>query len=206
MPNQTIVELAAATKDLSTLVAALKAGDLVKTLSAPGQWTVFAPTNEAFAALPANVLSALLKPENKGQLVKVLSYHLAFPEVHSDQLKDGEKILMQEGDNVTVSLSGKSVKINNATVTSADNQASNGVVHIIDQVLLYPGFAPPAPPVPPATPAPSPAPLVPGRCPFTAGAVCCNSTLKQLCPGGVECPDCGAEACECPDAVLLPAA
>eukprot|EP00756_Hemistasia_phaeocysticola_P033883 Hpha_TRINITY_DN16489_c0_g1::TRINITY_DN16489_c0_g1_i5::g.159441::m.159441 len=179
IPTKTIVELAVATPDLSTLVSALKAGDLVKTLSGPGPFTVFAPTNEAFAALPKEVLAALLKPENKADLVKVLTYHVAAGEVHSDQLKDGEKIVTIEGQDVTAHVSKAGVKINNATVTSADNDASNGVVHIVDKVLLYPGFAPPAPPAPPTPPPPAPTPGC-NVCPFTNTSVCCSA--GQVCP------------------------
>lgn len=193
IPNRTVVDIAVATPDLSTLVTALKAADLVKTLSGPGAFTVFAPTNEAFAALPKDVLSALLKPENKAQLAKVLQYHVAFPEVHSDQLKDGEKILTFEGQNVTVAVSKAGVKINDATVTSADNQGSNGVVHIIDKVLLYPGFTPPPPPAPAGC----------NRCPFVPGAVCCDPSSLQLCPGGVKCCDCGEKACQCPNSTIV---
>jgi len=196
VPNRTIVDIAEATPDLSTLVTALKAADLVKTLAGPGHlpYTLFGPTNEAFAALPKDVLAALLKPENKAALVKVLEYHVAYGEFYSDELKNGGKVVMIDGQNVTVSVSAKSVKINNATVTKADLSGSGGVLHIIDEVLLYPGFTPPAPPTP------APAPPSPGSCnvcPFKAGAVCCNQTIGQLCPNGVKCCDCGQAACEC---------
>merc|ERR1712054_412171 len=97
-PN--IVELAQSVDDLSTLVTAVVAADLADTLSSPGPFTVFAPTNEAFAALPAGTLDSLLKPENKAQLVKVLTYHVAAGDVHAKDLVNGEKITTVEGDKV----------------------------------------------------------------------------------------------------------
>merc|ERR1712028_159595 len=139
--GKSIVDLAIATPDLSTLVTALKAADLVDTLSGKGPFTVFAPTNEAFAALPAGVLANLLKPENKAQLVDILTYHVASGDVQAEDLKDMEKITTLEGKSVTARVSGSSIFINSAKVTAADNDASNGVVHIIDAVLM-PGSAP----------------------------------------------------------------
>ena len=130
-----------ATPDLSTLVTALKAADLVDTLSGKGPFTVFAPTNEAFAALPAGVLTNLLKPENKAQLVNILTYHVAAGDVHAKDLHDMEMITTVEGQQVTARVSGSDIFINSAKVTAADNDASNGVVHIIDAVLM-PGSAP----------------------------------------------------------------
>merc|ERR1740133_647338 len=139
--GKTIVDLAVATPDLSTLVAALKAADLVDTLSGKGPFTVFAPTNEAFAALPAGVLANLLKPENKAQLVDILTYHVASGDVQSKDLTDMEMIKTVEGKDVQARVSNKDILINSAKVTAADNEASNGVVHIIDAVLM-PGDAP----------------------------------------------------------------
>merc|ERR1712028_285875 len=139
--GKSIVDLAVATPDLSTLVTALKAADLVDTLSGKGPFTVFAPTNEAFAALPAGVLANLLKPENKAQLVDILTYHVAPGDVHAKDLHDMEMITTVEGKSVTARVSGSSIFINSAKVTAADNDASNGVVHIIDAVLV-PGSAP----------------------------------------------------------------
>eukprot|EP00039_Didymoeca_costata_P018714 m.334650 g.334650 ORF g.334650 m.334650 type:complete len:640 (+) comp17405_c0_seq1:123-2042(+) len=139
-PN--LVELAASVPDLSTLVAAVKAGGLVDTLEGPGPFTVFAPTNEAFAALPDGVLKKLLEPENKPMLDKVLTYHVVAAEAKSTDLKNDEKIKTVEGENVTVNIIGGHVLIhgaamkNVARVTSADNMASNGVAHIIDEVLI----------------------------------------------------------------------
>merc|ERR1719482_2175800 len=108
-PN--IVELAQSVDDLSTLVAAVVAGDLVETLSSPGPFTVFAPVNAGFAALPAGTLDSLLKPENKDQLVDILTYHVVGAAAYSKDLSDGQTITTVEGKDVTVSI-GKSVKIN----------------------------------------------------------------------------------------------
>merc|ERR1711977_486035 len=105
-----------------------------------------APTNEAFTALDKTfpgVLTNLLKPENKEKLVKVLEYHVASGEVLSTDLKNGEQIPTLEGQKLNVSIDGSSVKINSATVTQANVLATNGAVHIIDAVLLPPGFVPP---------------------------------------------------------------
>ena len=100
--SKSIVDLAVATPDLSTLVAALKAGGLVDTLSGKGPFTVFAPSNEAFAALPKGVLANLLKPENKAQLVDLLTYHVASGAVHAKDLMDMQMLKTVEGKNVTV--------------------------------------------------------------------------------------------------------
>jgi uncharacterized surface protein with fasciclin (FAS1) repeats len=140
----TIPDLAIATPDLSTLVTALKAADLVTTLSGEGPFTVFAPTNEAFSSLPAGVLDALLKPANLADLKKVLTYHVAAGEVESSALKNGQAIKTLEGQDVNVTISGSNVKINEAAVKTADVLAANGVIHIISGVLLPPGFVPPA--------------------------------------------------------------
>ena len=152
--GKTVVDLAVATPDLSKLVTALKAGGLVGTLSGKGPFTVFAPDNEAFAALPAGVLNNLLKPANKAALDNILAYHVVAGAVHAKDLKDGEKIKTLEGKNLIVRISGSDVFINSAKVTTADVDASNGVVHIIDGVLLPAGPAPP--PGPPPGPPPPP--------------------------------------------------
>merc|ERR1719182_832773 len=134
--GKTIVDLAVATPDLSTLVTALKAGGLVDTLSGAGPFTVFAPTNEAFAALPAKLLAYLLDPKHKAQLVDVLTYHVASGSVHAKDLKNDEKIKTVEGKDVEARLYDRRVFINQAEVTTADVDASNGVVHIINAVLI----------------------------------------------------------------------
>jgi uncharacterized surface protein with fasciclin (FAS1) repeats len=135
-PTKTIVDLAIATPELSTLLAALKAGGLVATLSGAGPFTVFAPTNEAFAALPSGALATLLKPENKAKLVEILTYHVVSADVQAETLEDGQLLKTVEGESVTVRLAARTILINSAIVTTANVEASNGVVHIIDGVLL----------------------------------------------------------------------
>ncbi len=131
-----IVDLAVATEFLSTLVAAVKAGDLVGVLKGDGPFTVFAPTNDAFAKLPAGTVENLLKPENKAQLVAVLTYHVVPGKVMSADLKNGQKAKTVQGSEITVTLVDGKAMIDNATVTTADIEASNGVVHVIDTVIL----------------------------------------------------------------------
>jgi len=141
LPN--IVELAQSVDDLSTLVAAVVAGDLAETLSSPGPFTVFAPTNEGFAALPEGTLDTLLKPENKDTLVDILTYHVLPAQVLSTDLKSFQRVQTVEGKSVDVYRTDKGVFVSPdgkdfKTVVGADNQASNGVAHIIDGVLLPP--------------------------------------------------------------------
>jgi len=147
-PTQNIVELAESVADLSTLVAAVVGADLADTLSSPGPFTVFAPTNGAFAALPAGTLDSLMKPENKAQLVDILTYHVLPEQVLSTDLDLFQAVKTVEGKNVHVTNWGGVVKVGASLksedlkkVTAADNLASNGVAHIIDGVLL-----PPTPP------------------------------------------------------------
>jgi uncharacterized surface protein with fasciclin (FAS1) repeats len=138
----TIVEVASGTEDLSTLVAAVDAAGLVDTLNSEGPFTVFAPTNDAFDALPEGVLDALLMPENEEFLTSILTYHVVSGEVTSDMLSDGD-VATVEGQSVTISTEN-GVMVNEATVVTADVDASNGVVHVIDAVLLPPDFDPAA--------------------------------------------------------------
>jgi uncharacterized surface protein with fasciclin (FAS1) repeats len=133
-----IVDLAIATEDLSTLVAAVKAGELVETLKGDGPFTVFAPTNAAFEALPAGTLESLLKPENKDKLVKILTYHVVAGKVKSTDLKDGMMAKTVQGGDIKIGIKGTKVSINDAGVAMADVMASNGVVHVIDKVILPP--------------------------------------------------------------------
>ncbi|WP_436514737.1 fasciclin domain-containing protein [Ekhidna sp. To15] len=137
--DKNIVELAVGTESLSTLVTAVKAAGLVETLSGKGPFTVFAPTNDAFNSLPAGVLESLLKPENKDKLVAVLTYHVVGSKVMSTDLKDGMKAGTVQGDKITVDLKN-GAKINDANVAKADIKASNGVVHVIDKVILPPSL------------------------------------------------------------------
>lgn len=137
--KKNIVELAVGTESLSTLVTAVKAGGLVETLSGKGPFTVFAPTNDAFAALPDGVLDMLLKPENKDKLIAVLTYHVVSGKVMSTDLEDGMTAATVQGEEITVNLEG-GASINGANVAKADIKASNGVVHVIDQVILPPSM------------------------------------------------------------------
>ena len=131
----TIVDVAAGNPDFSTLVAAVEAAGLVETLSGEGPFTVFAPTNEAFEALPAGVLDMLLLPENKETLTKVLTYHVVPGEVTSDLVTAGD-VATVEGSTIAITTDG-GVKINGTTtVTAVDVEASNGVIHVIDAVLI----------------------------------------------------------------------
>ncbi len=131
----TIVDVASGAGTFKTLVAAVKAAGLVDTLSGKGPFTVFAPTDAAFAKLPPGTLDSLLKPENKKKLQTILLYHVVAGKVLSTDLKSGP-VKTVEGGDITVDLSGGAVKINDATVTKADIPASNGVIHVIDTVLL----------------------------------------------------------------------
>jgi len=128
------VEVAAANPDFTTLVAAVKAAGLVDTLNGPGPFTVFAPTNEAFKALPAGVLAKLLLPANKATLTKILTYHVVPAEVMAADVKPG-KVKTVEGGELTITTTG-GVKVNDAKVTATDIAASNGVIHVIDKVLV----------------------------------------------------------------------
>lgn len=137
-----IVELASDNADLSTLVTAVTAADLGAVLSdESASFTVFAPTNAAFEALPEGVLASLLEPANKDQLAGILTYHVVEGAVTSDQLSDGQTITTVNGATLTVSIEDGSVYIvdaagGRAMVATADVRASNGVVHVIDSVLL----------------------------------------------------------------------
>ena len=146
--SKDIVDNAVNSKDHTTLVAAVKAAGLVGTLKGPGPFTVFAPTNEAFAALPAGTVDTLLKPENKAKLTQVLTYHVVAGRMDAAALMaaitagGGKAMLMTvEGDPLTATLSAGHVMVTDesghaATVTIADVTQSNGVIHVVDKVLL----------------------------------------------------------------------
>lgn len=138
----TIVDIAASTDGFSTLVAAVQAADLVDTLNGPGPFTVFAPTDDAFAALPAGLVDALLLPENKDVLVKILTYHAVPGAVMAADVTDGE-VATVEGQNVTFS-TADGVKINDANIIQTDIVADNGVIHVIDAVIVPPDVDPAA--------------------------------------------------------------
>jgi uncharacterized surface protein with fasciclin (FAS1) repeats len=133
----TIVDVAVGAGSFSTLVAAVTAADLVETLSGEGPFTVFAPTDDAFAALPAGVLDALLLPENKALLAQILTYHVVSGKVMAADVTDGD-VATVEGQSVTLS-TASGVTVNGANVVTADVAASNGVIHAIDAVILPPG-------------------------------------------------------------------
>lgn len=138
--EQNIVQLAMSQDDLSTLVKALQAAELVETLEGDGPFTVFAPTNEAFAALPEGTLDELLKPENKDQLSAVLTYHVIPQETMSSSLSDGQSIATVEGEEAKVMMQDGKVMVEGAEVTQPDVKASNGVVHIVSSVMLPPSM------------------------------------------------------------------
>ena len=131
-----IVDVAIGSPDHTTLVAALTAAGLVETLKGAGPFTVFAPTNAAFSALPAGTVDGLLKPENKEKLTKILTYHVVAGAIKAADLKDGQKVKTLQGEELTVSIKAGKVMINGANVTAADLIGSNGVVHVIDAVLM----------------------------------------------------------------------
>ena len=130
----TIVDVAAANPDFSTLVAAVQAAGHAETLSGTGPFTVFAPTNAAFAALPAGLLDKLLLPANKETLGKILTYHVLAAKVPASDVKAGD-VATVEGSSITITTEG-GVKVNDATVVATDVAASNGVIHVIDKVLV----------------------------------------------------------------------
>jgi uncharacterized surface protein with fasciclin (FAS1) repeats len=131
-----VVDIAIGSADHTTLVAAVKAAGLVETLKGAGPFTIFAPTNAAFNALPAGTVDGLLKPEKKADLTKILTYHVVSGSVKAADLKDGQKIKTLQGEELTVSIKDGKVKINGANVTTADLAGSNGVIHVIDAVLM----------------------------------------------------------------------
>lgn len=134
--QKNIVETAVAAGNFNTLVEAVKAAGLVDTLSSPGPFTVFAPTDDAFAKVPKAVLDALMA--NKTLLTAVLTYHVVPGEVMSSDLKNGMSAKTVEGSDVKITIDPAGVMVNNAKVIKADIKASNGVVHVIDAVILPP--------------------------------------------------------------------
>ena len=140
-PSKNIIENAVNSKDHTTLVAAVKAAGLVETLQGKGPFTVFAPTNAAFGKLPAGTVDTLVKPESKATLTKILTYHVVPGNLKASDLTDGKKLKTVEGEELTVKKSGKKVMIVDAkggssTVTIADVNQSNGVIHVVNTVLM----------------------------------------------------------------------
>jgi uncharacterized surface protein with fasciclin (FAS1) repeats len=130
-----IVAVAQETPDLSTLVTAVTAADLAETLQGDGPFTVFAPTNDAFASIQDTV-DTLLEPENKDDLTNVLTYHVVPGTYAAADLTDGQELTTVQGEKLPVTVDGDVVKVGDATVAQADVQASNGTVHVIDTVLV----------------------------------------------------------------------
>jgi uncharacterized surface protein with fasciclin (FAS1) repeats len=147
-PTKTIVENAVNSPIHKTLVAAVKAGGLVDTLNSPGPFTVFAPTDDAFAKLPAGTVETLVKPENKATLDKILTYHVVAGKINSKELekmikKGGGKATLKtvQGEDLTANMSDGHIiltdaKGGTATITTADVYQSNGIIHVIDSVLM----------------------------------------------------------------------
>jgi uncharacterized surface protein with fasciclin (FAS1) repeats len=131
-----IVDTAVAAGQFKTLAAALKAAGLVETLKGEGPFTVFAPTDEAFAKLPKGTVAELLKPENKEKLTAILTYHVVPAKAMSADLTDGQAVRTVNGKDVTVTIDGAKVMAGNARVIMPDVAASNGVIHVIDTVLM----------------------------------------------------------------------
>jgi uncharacterized surface protein with fasciclin (FAS1) repeats len=140
-PSKNIIQNAVNSKDHTTLVAAVKAAGLVGTLEGKGPFTVFAPTNAAFAKLPAGTVDTLVKPENKATLTKILTYHVVAGKLEASDLTDGKKLKTVQGEELTVKRSGDAVMIidakgDSSTVTIPNVNQSNGVIHVIDTVLM----------------------------------------------------------------------
>ena len=134
--NKDIVDTAVAAGSFQTLAKALQAADLVDTLKGPGPFTVFAPTDEAFAKLPAGTLDDLLKPENKDKLRAILTYHVIAGKIPSAKVVTLSSAKTVNGQEVKITATGGNVMVNHAHVVKADISASNGVIHVIDSVML----------------------------------------------------------------------
>ena len=134
--KKTIVDVAMAADNFKTLTAALKAAGLVETLKGDGPFTVFAPTDEAFAKLPAGTLDDLLKPENKDKLVSILTYHVVPQKAMASDVVGMTSAKTVNGKELKIRKEGDKVMVNDATVTKTDIEASNGVIHVIDKVIL----------------------------------------------------------------------
>lgn len=134
--HKDIVDTAIAANDFNTLVAAVKAADLVDTLKSDGPFTVFAPTDAAFAKLPAGTLQDLLKPQNKHKLASILTYHVVPGKVMASEVVNLSKAKTVNGQSLDVKVMNGQVMIDSATVIKADIECSNGVIHVIDSVVL----------------------------------------------------------------------
>jgi uncharacterized surface protein with fasciclin (FAS1) repeats len=139
-PAQDIVDTAVAAGSFKTLAAALQAAGLVDTLKGTGPFTVFAPTDEAFAKLPKGTVESLLKPENKAKLVRLLTYHVVAGKVMAADVIKVTSAKAVSGDTITVKVASGGVTVDNAKVIKTDIAASNGVIHVIDSVIMPKGF------------------------------------------------------------------
>ena len=135
-PSMDIVDTAVEAGSFNTLVAAVQAAGLVETLKGEGPFTVFAPTDEAFAALPEGTVETLFKPENKDKLIAILTYHVVSGAVTSSQVVNLESAETIQGQSVKIEVKDGNVMIDGATVVAADIMTSNGVIHVIDKVIL----------------------------------------------------------------------
>ncbi len=134
----TVTDVAAGSKDHTTLVAALHAADYFEALRNPGPFTVFAPTDAAFEALPAGTVDTLLKPENKGKLEKILQHHVLVSTYEAGWFRDGQVVGMVDGTKATMHVQDGTVRIDDAVIVGSV-RAGNGIVHVVDAVLLPPG-------------------------------------------------------------------
>lgn len=135
-PTTNLVETATAAGSFTTLVAAVKAAGLAETLSGPGPFTVFAPTDDAFAKLPPGTVDGLLKPENKGKLVAILTYHVVPGALMAKEVLGASKLKTVQGQELSVSTKGSDVMVDGAKISKTDITASNGVIHVIDNVVM----------------------------------------------------------------------
>ena len=133
--TKSVVEIAVGAEDFSTLVAAVKAGGLAEALSGEGPFTIFAPTNAAFAKLPEGTVATLLKPENKGKLAAILKYHVVAGKVMAADVKAG-KVKTLNGAEATIAIADGNVTIDKANIVKTDIVGTNGVIHVIDSVIL----------------------------------------------------------------------
>ncbi|MEZ6119127.1 MAG: fasciclin domain-containing protein [Pirellulaceae bacterium] len=136
VPAKDIVDTAVSAGSFETLVAAVKAAGLVETLKGKGPFTVFAPTDEAFAKLPDGVVANLLKPENKDQLVSILTYHVVPGKVLANEVVKLDMVKTVNGKEATIAVTDGQAKINDAKIVATDIEASNGVVHVIDRIIM----------------------------------------------------------------------
>lgn len=134
--SKDIVDTAVAAGQFTTLAAALQAADLVDTLKGDGPFTVFAPTDAAFAKLPEGTIESLLKPENRDQLVAILTYHVVAGKVEAADVVKLDEAKTVNGQDVRITVAGNAVQVNDANVIKTDIEASNGVIHVIDTVII----------------------------------------------------------------------